>query len=423
MKTLVATLFIAGAVVCPVQADEVTDWNQIFYQAALADKTSALVILRQAAILEVSVFDAINGIDRRFTPLHVQERGPEDGSIRAAAIQAAYTSLVRLYPDQKNILDQKRAESLAALQPHRQREVLSVWAGIAWGQKVADAIWTWRSTDGFNATPPPFEGGSAIGEWRPTPPAFLPGALPQIASMETWVIQSHDQFRSLPGPNRLDSFRYAKDFNEVKEKGSILSSSRSPDETVAAEFWGNSSTPSYFWNHVAISLVSRREHSLVENARFFAMLNVAMADAEIACWDAKYYFVSWRPITAFELADQDGNPFTKPDASFTPLLVTPPFPEYPSAHSAISSAAAAVLAERFGNDTTFTVSSDVLTDVTRRFTSFSAALDEIRSARVNAGIHFRTACNDAQTLGTEVGNYAIEHAFHRLKNWHDRETD
>jgi len=122
------------------------------------------------------------------------------------------------------------------------------------------------------------------------------------------------------------------------------------------------------------------------------------------------------------LADQDGNPLTQPDASFTPLLVTPPFPEYPSAHSTISSAAAAVLAEHFGNDTAFTVSSDV-TSMTRHFASFSAALDDIRSARVNAGIHFRTACNDGQVLGTEVANYAIEHAVRHLRNWHDRDDD
>jgi len=369
------------------------------------------------------VFDAVNGIDRRFTPIHVQERGPEEGSIRAAAIQAAYASLVKLYPDQKSTFDQKRTESLAALPCHRHHEVLSVWAGIEWGQKVADAIWNWRTTDGFNNTPPPFEGGSAIGEWRPTPPAFLSGALPQIASMETWVIESHDQFRSLPGPNRLDSVRYARDFNEVKEKGSISSTTRSPDETLAAEFWGNSSSPSYFWNHVAITLVCRNEHSLVANARLFALLDVAMADAEIACWDTKYYFVSWRPITAIELADQDGNPLTRAELNWTPLLVTPPFPEYTSAHSAVSSAAATVLSKHFGNDTSFTVSSDVMTDVTRQFNSFSAALDEIRSARVNAGIHFRTACNDGQVLGTEVANYAIEHAVRRLRNWHDRDDD
>ncbi|MBV8864880.1 MAG: vanadium-dependent haloperoxidase [Acidobacteriaceae bacterium] len=416
MKPLVVTSLMISALVCSVRADEVTDWNQVFYSSALVAKTSPLVVLRQVAITEVSVFDAVNGIDRRYTPIHVQEHGPRGACFHAAAIQAAYAALVRLYPDQKNTFDQKRSESLAALQCHHHHDYLSVWAGIEWGQRVADAIWAWRSTDGFNKTLPPFDGGSAIGEWRPTPPAFLPGALPQMASMETWVIESHDQFRPVNGPNPLDSARYAQDFNETKQMGSVFSWTRSADQTLAAQFWGNSSSPSYFWNHVAISLLDGTDHSLVANARLFALLNVAMADAGIACWDAKYYFSSWRPITAIALADQDGNPLTQADVNWKPLLVTPPFPEYPSAHSAVSSAGTAVLAKHFGSNIAFTVSSDVMTNVTRQFTSFSAALDEIRSARVNAGIHFRTACNDAQELGEEVASYAMEHACLRLED-------
>jgi hypothetical protein len=228
-----------------------------------------------------------------------------------------------------------------------------------------------------------------------------------MASMQTWVIESHDQFRPVNGPNPLGSIQYAKDFNEVKTMGSATSSARSADQTLAAVFWGNSSSPSYFWNHVAISLLGRRDHSLVANARFFALLEVSMADAAIACWDSKYYFSSWRPITAIALADQDGNPLTHADPNWQPLLVTPNFPEFSSAHSAVSSAAATVLAEYFGNDTTFT--------------SFSAALAEIRSARVNAGIHFRTACNGGQALGEEVAHYAMEHAMR--KNRCDRDDD
>jgi len=414
MKQLVVTSFIIGALACTLRADEVTDWNQILFNAALIAKTSPLIVLRQAAITEASVFDAVNGIDNRFTPIHVFERGPQGASTRAAAIQAAYASLAKLYPDQKSTFDRKRTESFAALQGHE--DAGSVWAGIEWGQKVADTIWNWRSTDGLSKVPPLFEGGPAIGEWRPTPPAFLAGLLPQMASMETWMIQSHDQFRPVNGPNALSSAEYARDFKETKEMGSISSSTRSADQTLAAQFWGNSSSPSYFWNHVALSLLSRGGQSLSTNARLLALLDIAMADAEIGCWDAKYYFISWRPITAIALAAQDGNPATQADPNWVPLLVTPPFPEYMSAHSAVSSAAATVLAEYFGNDTAFTVSSDVMTDVTRQFSSFSAALDEIRSARVNAGIHFRTACNDAQSLGTEIARYVLEHASRPVRN-------
>jgi hypothetical protein len=148
-----------------------------------------------------------------------------------------------------------------------------------------------------------------------------------------------------------------------------------------------------------------------------------MADAAIACWDSKYYFSSWRPITAIALADRDGNPLTQADPNWQPLLVTPNFPEYSSAHSAVSSAATTVLADYFGANITFTVLSDVMTNVTRTFTSFSAALDEIKSARVDAGIHFRTACNGAQVLGEQVAHYAMEHALRRVSNRCDRDDD
>ncbi|HEY6988312.1 MAG TPA: vanadium-dependent haloperoxidase [Bryobacteraceae bacterium] len=422
MKQTALLSLAFGAIVSIARPDEVTDWNKTLFQAALAAKTSPVAITRTAAIFESSVFDAVNGIDRRFTPIHVQKAGPRRACKRAAAIQAAYASLIRLYPDQKSTFDQKRAESLECLRGHRHRDAFAIVAGLEWGQKVADEIWNWRSTDGSSPAPPPFEGGPAIGVWRPTPPAFLPGALPQFATMETWVIQSHSQFRPVQGPPSLDSAQYARDFNEVKEMGSISSSTRSADETLAAQFWATS-TGNYFWNSVALSLLGRHHHSLLENARLLALLNIAIADAGIVCWDAKYYFASWRPVTAIPLADQDGNPATQPDTDWTPLIVTPPFPEYPSGHSTASSAAAAVLAEYFGEHVNFTVDSDVMTGVIRRFTRFSAALDEIRSARVNGGIHYRTACNDGQLLGEEVARYVMGHSFHRLRGARDDDED
>src|SRR5947209_6911482 len=239
MNKLAVSSLIACALACSARADEATDWNQILLNAARVAKTSPLVIVRTAAITEASVFDAVNGIDRRFTPIHVQERGPRRACVRAAAIQAAYASLLKIYPDQKSVFDQKRAASLAALRNHCRHETRSIWAGIEWGQKVADAIWAWRTTDGFSNTQSPFEGGSGIGEWRPTLPALLPGALPQIGSMETWAIQSHDQSRPVAGPPALHTTEYARDFNEVKTMGSCSSSSRSADQTRAAQFSEN----------------------------------------------------------------------------------------------------------------------------------------------------------------------------------------
>jgi hypothetical protein len=192
--------------------------------------------------------------------------------------------------------------------------------------------------------------------------------------------------------------------------GSLSSSIRTADQTLAAQFW-NASTPAYFWDTLAIAQGAQRHYTLSENARLLALVNVAIADAAIACWEAKYHYVFWRPVTAIPLADTDGNPDTTADPSWTPLLTTPAFPEYPSGHSSVSGAAVTVLASYFGNGTSFSMDSDVLLGVTRTFSSFPAALSEIQDARVFGGIHFRTACVDAQATGTAVANYILANAL------------
>lgn len=187
-------------------------------------------------------------------------------------------------------------------------------------------------------------------------------------------------------------------------------SPRTADQTLFVQFW-QSTNATYFWNAVALRLTASRDATLLDNARLFGELNIAMADSVIANWDAKYYFHSWRPITAITLADTDGNLATAPDTSWIPLIPTPNFPEYTSAHSTFSSGGIAVLVAFFGENTAFTVDSDSMPGVTRSFTSFDAALAKLADARVFGGIHFRTACDDGKALGTAVGNYVLQNAF------------
>jgi hypothetical protein len=407
VRCLVPAAF-AGSLSTVMRADEVTDWNKIMLQAAIvAPAPSPLVMTRVGAIFQVSVFEAVNGIERRYTPIHAAPVEPARGaSRRAAAVQAAYAALVRLFPNQKTTFDTARATSLAAISSGPAAENSeSIARGIEWGQATADAIWNWRSTDGFTPAPPPFLGGTAVGQWRPTPPGFLPGAGPQFASMTPWVIASPSQFRPAGTP-ALSSDQYTTDFNEVSSMGSLSSPVRTADQTLLARFW-NASSPVYFWDTLAMGLAAERHAMLSENARILAFTNVAMADAAITCWEAKYHYVTWRPVTAIPLADTDGNPSTTADPSWTPLLTTPNFPEYPSGHSTVSGAAATVLASFFGNGTSFSLESDVLLGVTRTFSSFSAALDEVKDARVFGGIHFRTACVDGQATGTAVASYIL----------------
>jgi hypothetical protein len=197
-----------------LRADEVTDWNQIMLEATLTPPaTPGPVSTRSTAIVAAAVFDAVNGIHPQYTPIFVRHIGPRHASDRAAAVQAAYAILIRLYPAQSDMLNQQRSISLTGISRGWDAERAdSIQRGVAWGQTVADAIWAWRSNDGFAETLPPVTGGTAPGEWRPTPPAFAPAFAPQLARVTPWVIKSPSQFRPAPPPG-LDSAQYAIDFN------------------------------------------------------------------------------------------------------------------------------------------------------------------------------------------------------------------
>jgi hypothetical protein len=359
-------------------------------------------------------------------------------------VQAAYTILVKLYgqggmftPNQQQTLDARLTASLAELADRESAAAID--DGRKWGKTVADAIWTWRLTDGF-ANVVPFPGINAIGQWRQTPNDPYLGSsaagigYKQFSEMTTWVITSPSQFRP-GGPPALTSAQYAADFNEVKLMGSLTSTARTTEQTVYSWFW-NAGTAPYLWNQTALSILEAqgrddgddnhnddvhgngrhrgRRNSLLENARLLASLNVAMADAAIGCWDAKYTFNFWRPITAIRELGDDGNAATAPDPAWTPLFATPGHPDYPSGHSCVSGAATTVLANEFGERLRFDMTSDLLIGVTRSFGSFTQALEEVKNARVFAGIHFRTACNDGTTIGKAVGAYVLAHAFQRV---------
>jgi len=394
---------IAGGI---AMADEVTDWNGVMLRATLtAPVTPAPISTRVAAIVQAAVFDAVNGIERRYTSIYVDPGAPPGASERAAVVQAAYAALLSLYPAQKPQFDIERNASLAAIADSNG----AVQAGLAWGQSVADQITAWRSQDGFSNTLPPYEGGTQPGQWRPTPPAMAPGLAPQLATTTPWVMRSPSQFRT-QGPVAMTSDQYTADFNEVKSMGSATNSGRTADQTLFANFWQAGNPPDY-WDQVVTSLAAQHHYPMWRTAWLLALVNLGMADSMIGCWDAKYTYSSWRPITAIQLADTDGNAATVPGPSWTPLIVTPAFPEYPSAHSCASGASARILSKIFGEETSFKVVSNAMLGVSRQFQSFSAALEEVMNARVFGGIHFRTATVDGTALGIAVGDYVDSHAL------------
>lgn len=400
-------LVLASSLAGSARADEVTDWHEHMLAALVTAGTNPIVSTRDAALVSSAVFDAVNGIQQRYEPILVTADAPPGASKRAAAVQAAYVVLVSRYPAQAADLGAKRTASLAAIAGGGN----SLQRGVEWGQFVADAILAWRSSDGFTPPPPPFLGGADVGQWRPTLPGFAPGLLPQFAIMTPWGMPSSDAFRPA-GPPALDSALYAAEYDEVKEMGSLGSTLRTAEQTDFCRFW-QLSTPTFLWTRVALDLLADVDSSLSDNAHLLATMSLATADAIIACWDAKYFYEFWRPVTAIRLGDTDGNADTTLDPTWTPLLVTPPFPEYTSGHSTASSAAASVLADYFGDATSFTVKSHTNLSWTRSFSSFSAAVAEVADARVFAGIHFRTACVVGTAAGADVAAYVLENMIRR----------
>lgn len=395
---LIALVIFSLAGAGAVFADEVTDWNQHTINHIQTTKASSIATMRILAVEQAAVFDAVNGIERRFAHIYVKPQGPHQASSRAAAIQAAYATLIRFFPGQKAELDAQRESSLEALAGESEVQIRQ---GIKWGQKVADEILALRCGDGFDALFAPFTGGAAPGLWRPTPSANLAAQTPELARMTPFVMTSPGQFRPA-GPRALTSAQYAADLNEVKTLGRDTGSTRTGEQTQIGLFWGDNNQ--IHWNRIALYVVAQRSDSLADNARLFALLNLAAADATIVAWDAKYHYNHWRPISAIRLADTDGNDATTLDATWTPLQTTPNHQEYVSGHSTISGAASQVLTALLGDNVTFTHGSDTLPGVTRTHLSFATAAEEANESRIYTGAHFRSSCNDGQGAGAALGN-------------------
>jgi hypothetical protein len=411
--------FAALAAPHAAAADVVTDWNRTMVDALLVSQTPPPPATRVGAIVQTSVYDAVNGISRRYTQFHPEVIGaapPRMASAQAAAAGAAYTALVALFPALKATFDARLAETLARLSNEDDDDDDgdgNVARGLAWGQTVANAILAWRSSDGFDVIPPPYEVGP-LPLWQPTPPLFLLPVARQFATMRPWAMTSPSQFLP-PPPPALTSARYAADFDETKTIGNAATS---PPELVdTALFWdAQSDSAATIWNRVAESLADAHQSTLVGNARRFALLNIAMADAVIAVWNAKNTYNAWRPITAIQHADIDGNPATEPDPNWTSTLVAPAHQEYPSGHSGVSSAAATELAAFYGSHTPVTVTTDAPPSGTtsRTYASVADAIADVALARIAAGIHFRFSCDAAVGMGASIADYARSTQMRRL---------
>jgi hypothetical protein len=405
------------------QVSAVSEWNAIAQAETVLLRPTAHGQQRGIAMVQGAVYDAVNAIDRSRKPylLDPAKVGvARTASLDAAAATAAYRVLLAITPEPRHAgLDTAYQTTLARVPDGSSRQ-----GGIRAGEAAATAMLAARQNDGFMAAFTPVI-GSAAGNWRPigwpATPAYDPDGW--VGNLKPFLIKSASDFRS-KGPNALTSAAYAKDFAEVKELGALTSTTRTADQTAAAVFW--QFPPIALWNPLARDLAVRFKLNTVNEARLYANMNMAAADAAIACWNDKYHYSFWRPRAAIREADSDGNPATIADPNWeslfapatqtTPPLATPPFPDHPSGHGCASGAVLQTLTDFFGRDkVAFTVVSGRTLNGTpippRRFQSFSQARQEIIDARVWGGIHFRTADRQGAWLGRQLARYIRKNSF------------
>jgi hypothetical protein len=390
-----------------LQPDMVLEWNAnaagaIVGVAGLRPERGLI----RLAMVHIAIYDAVNAIDGYpFQAYGVHPTVISPASVDAATATAAHDMLVALFPAQQADLDAKYAASLSTTPDGPAKT-----NGIAVGQQTAAGILALRFNDGRDATVA-YSPGSGPGVWVPTPPGFLAAAAPEAAHVQPFALNTPSQFRSEPPP-LLTSDTWARDYNEVKRLGVASGSTRTPEQTDIGRFWADQ--PILQWNRAWRNISIMQGLSLEENARFFAMLATATADAIIACWDSKFTYNFWRPVTAIRAGDTDGNAQTEPDVNWIAQVVTPNHPEYPAAHGCFSGSSTQTLKFFFGTDNlSFTIDSTVagLTKPIRSYDSFSQALDEVRDARVYGGMHYRNSAQKGAILGQQVSRFVTAHFF------------
>lgn len=406
MTKRIPRLMVAGALaVCTfgtgaARADTVTEWNAIMEATVSAPPTNPVFQTRWGAIVQLAVFEAVNAIVGDYEPYLGVIEAPPWASRDAAVIAAAHRTLVTLRPDSVAVLDDLRADSLAAIPDGPAKE-----AGILAGEDAAEAMLLLRADDGWDAVVP-YTPGTDPGDWRPTPPTFASAFLPGWGQVTPFGLLEGSQFR-LPPPPALNSGRYADDYNEVKLVGSINSPFRPQDRTDVARFYAAAS-PVQVFNSAARQASAAQGKTFSENARIFALLAMAMGDAAIACWDTKYHYNFWRPVTAIRAGNLDGNDRTDPDPDWTPLIATPAFPSYASGHAAVSGAAGRILEHAFGKRGHAITLTHPGLPIVLDYTAWDEITDDVDDARVYGGIHFRFDQEAGAHQGRHVGSYLLE---------------
>jgi membrane-associated phospholipid phosphatase len=403
---------VSQAAMTLTEGDAVTAWIDTMIEVVKADIANVGMASRTLAMVSGAVYDAVNDIDHTGSVFKFDVQAPAGASASAAASEAAYTVLSALDPVMDPLLEVRMAQSLAAVP-----SASAALAGVTVGRQVGDDMLAWRANDG-SAVNVPYVVGTAPGQWRPTWPTYQAAWGPEWGQVATFAITKPASAFLAPPPPALNSPEYAADLKQVESLGALHSTTRTPAETQTGIFWSYDTpatgTPPVHYDQIAMTIALQEHNSLDQDARLFGLVNLAMGDAGIAAWDTKYTYDRWRPITAIQLANTDGNRATVADPSWTPLgspgdpgqpNFTPPFPSYVSGHATFGAALFTILTDFYGtNKLNFTLTSDLTPGVTRSFTSFSQASYQNAISRIYLGIHFWFDETAGMKMGTQIAN-------------------
>src|SRR3984893_2797806 len=399
------------------RADVVLDWNAIAVNTAVANKQNPFAQARYAAIVQLAVSEAVNSITHKYQPYLGTITAPPDASPDAAAIEAAYQVLIAYFHGSQPALSVYWTNSMQSIPDGSAKT-----NGIATGDAAAAAMIALRANDG--SSPPQFytPGPPVPGAWQATPSCpvvngVAVGIAFQWQNVTPFGISSASDFLLDPPPD-LTSDEYAETYNEVMTVGSLNSTQRPPDRANVALFYAAAS-PTQVFNQVAQQVALEHRHSLSQNARALALINMAMSDSLVASFLNKYFYNFWRPETAIHAGDSDGNPKTTGDPNWAPFIVTPCFPSYPSNHGSASNSAAAILRRLYGEDGhSITLTNPAVPTIVLQYTSFEQITDDISDARVYGGIHFRTDQVAGERLGRAVGKAVYKHNLRPVHSFH-----
>ena len=400
---LVAFVTIATSLlVCTTaSADAVCDWNTKAGEIIVSAKMGPPPANRAMAIVNTAVYEAVNTITKRYPAGTLKLEAAPGASVNAAIAAANRTALSKLLPSQQSAIDNAYQAAMSKIADGAAKN-----SGIAVGEQAAVAVLAARADDGALAGET-YRPQTAAGVYVPT---VVPAA-PHWSQRKPWLMSSPAQFRPGPPP-ALTSQLWARDYNEIKALGGKSSSRRTGEQTQIASFWEATLPPVY--TGIVLSIADVPDREITQNARLFAAVSQAADDALVAVFDAKYHYNFWRPVTAIRNGDLDGNDATERDASWTPFIETPMHPEYPCAHCTVAGAVGTVVQAEIGTSSpALTTTSYLVKGSSRKWAKIEEFMQEVSTARIYDGVHFRNSTEVGTALGKQVGALAVEKFLRR----------